>query len=131
MSRLNKNNMFEHQKIIEKKIREAIERGEFKNLPGEGKPLQLDDDSRVPEDCRLAYKILKNANCLPPEIELRKEIQRMEEMLEDLPDVKERYRLIKRINYKVMKLNEMGHSSPGLGKNQKYFNKVLDKLGKK
>ena len=86
-------------KIAEQRIKEALERGEFDNLPGRGEPLKLEDDSNVPEDLRLAYKILKNADCLPPEIEAKKEIRQMEDLLETIPDEKERYKLIKKINY--------------------------------
>ena len=123
--------MFGYYKIVEKKIKEAEERGEFDNLPGKGEPLILDDDSRIPEDLRLAHKILKNADCLPPEIELKKEIRQMEDMLENIPDEKERYRQIKKINYKVMQLNMMGRRSPLLEESQIYYAKVLDRIGKK
>jgi hypothetical protein len=123
--------MLGYQKIVEKKIKEANEKGEFDNLPGKGKPLVLDDDSGIPEDLRLAYKVLKNADCLPPEIELRKEIRQMEDMLENIPDEKERYRQIKRINLKITQLNMMGHKSPLLEMNQRYFEKIIDKAGKK
>ena len=54
--------------IAEQKIAEAIENGDFDDLPGAGKPLELDDDSLVPEDLRLAYRILKNAGFVPPEV---------------------------------------------------------------
>jgi hypothetical protein len=120
--------MFFYQKIIEKKIQEAINNGEFDNLPGQGKPLKLDDESRVPDDLRLAYKVLKNANCLPPEVELRKEIRQMEDMLDHIPDEKEKYRQIKKINLKVMKLNMMGHKSPLLEEKQIYYRKILERV---
>jgi hypothetical protein len=123
--------MFGYEKIVEKKIKEAEERGEFENLPGRGRPLKLDDDSRIPADLRLAYKILKNADCLPPEIELQKEIRKMEDMLKNIPDEKERYLQIKRINFKIMKLNMMGRKSPLLEENQIYYNKVIGRGGKK
>lgn len=55
--------------IAERKIAEAIANGDFDDLPGSGKPLELDDDSLVPEELRLAYRILKNAGFVPPEIE--------------------------------------------------------------
>jgi len=55
--------------IAEKKIAEAMERGEFDDLPGAGRPLELDDDANVPEDLRVAYRILKNAGFVPPEVE--------------------------------------------------------------
>lgn len=47
--------------IAERKIAEAFARGEFDDLPGAGRSLELDDDTLVPEDLRAAYRILKNA----------------------------------------------------------------------
>jgi len=48
--------------LAERKIEEAIERGEFDDLPGAGRPLDLDDlDPLLPEELRMAYRILKNA----------------------------------------------------------------------
>ena len=52
--------MYAFHKIVEKRIKEAEKRGEFDDLPGSGEPLTLEDDSQIPEDLRLAYKILKN-----------------------------------------------------------------------
>lgn len=123
--------MIGYQKIIEKRIKEAQEKGEFDDLPGHGEPIKMEDDSHIPEDLRLAYKILKNADCLPPEIELKKEIRQMEDMLANIPDEKEQYRLIKKINYKIMKLNMMGNKSPLLDETQIYYKKIVDRLGKK
>jgi hypothetical protein len=48
-----------HEKIAERKIREAMENGELDNLPGQGEPLNLEDDSHIPEDLRMAYKVFK------------------------------------------------------------------------
>ena len=123
--------MFGFQKIIEKRIKEAQERGDFDDLPGRGEPLKIEDDSHVPEDLRLAYKVLKNANCLPPELELKKEIRQIEDMLEHIPDEKEKYRQIKRLNYKIMQLNMLGKKPPLLEKKQIYYKKLVDKLGRK
>ena len=116
------------QKIVEERIQKAQEQGLFDNLPGKGRPLQLEDDSHVPEDLRLAYKILKNADCLPPELQLKKEIRQMEDMLDSIPDEKEKYRLIKRINFKIMKLNMMGKKSPLLEETEIYYKKIVTKL---
>ena len=123
--------MFCFQKIIEKKIKEAQKRGEFDDLPGRGEPLNIEDDSHVPEDLRLSYKILKNAYCLPPELQLRKDIRQMEDMLDNIPDEKEKYRQIKRINYKVMQLNMMGRKSPLFDQTEIYYKKLVDKIGPK
>jgi len=119
--------MFDCLRIVEQRIKEAQERGEFDNLPGRGKPLDLEDDSHVPEDLRIAYKILKNADCLPPELQEKKEIRQMEDLLASLPDEKERYKLIKKINFRIMKLNMVGKKSPLLEEKQLYYRKVIDK----
>ncbi|MGA2936723.1 MAG: DnaJ family domain-containing protein [Syntrophobacteraceae bacterium] len=118
-------------KIAEKKIREAIDNGEFDDLPGKGKPLQLEDDRHLPQDIRLAHKILKNADCLPPELEIRKEILTIEELLDGVRDTKEKYRQIKKLNYLIMKLNMSRRSSLDLEKNQVYYEKLVEKMGKK
>ena len=69
--------------LAEKKIAEAIARGELDDLPGAGKPLQLDDDANVPEDLRVAYRILKNAGFVPPEIDSLREIGQLERLVEE------------------------------------------------
>jgi DnaJ-like protein len=53
---------------VEDRIRAAVARGEFQGLPGEGRPLQLDDDLLVPPELRMAYRILRNAGAVPPEL---------------------------------------------------------------
>nr|NIT03118.1 DUF1992 domain-containing protein [Candidatus Latescibacterota bacterium] len=47
-------------RIAEERIRRAIEEGHFDNLENAGKPLDLEDDIWVPEDLRIAYRVLKN-----------------------------------------------------------------------
>jgi hypothetical protein len=64
--------------LAEKRIAEAVSRGELDDLPGAGRPLELDDDALVPEDLRLAYRILKNAGFIPPEVETLNEIAALE-----------------------------------------------------
>ena len=65
-------------RIAEAKIQEGIERGDFDCLPGRGRPLQFDDLSGVPPHLRLGYKILRNAGVAPPEVELRREVYRLD-----------------------------------------------------
>lgn len=119
------------EKIIEERIRESIQRGDFDDLPGRGRPLDLEDDGHVPEDLRLAFKVLKNAECLPPELQLKKEIRQMEDMLAGIPDEREKYRQIRRINYKILKLNMMRRRSPLLEETELYYKRLVDKLSKK
>lgn len=115
-------------KIADQKIREAMERGELDDLPGKGKPLELEDDRLIPEDLRLAYKILKNADCLPQELELRKEIRTTELLLAGIKDTQEKYKQMKRLNYLIMKLNTIRPVSPLFEENQHYYEKVVDKM---
>lgn len=70
-------------KIAENRIRTSRDLGELDNLPGQGKPLALDDDSAIPTELRVSYRILKNSGFLPPEIALRAEILRVEDLLQD------------------------------------------------
>lgn len=99
------------EKIAEEKIREAMQQGIFEDLPNKGKPLKLEDLSWVPEDLRLAYKILKNAGCIPPEMELRKEIIDLKELLKTIDDNEERIKKIRELNFKLLKLN-IGRKQP-------------------
>jgi hypothetical protein len=66
--------------LVEQKLLEAVSRGEFDDLPGAGRPLDLDDDPLVPEDLRLAYRMLKNAGFVPPEVEALNEIAALERL---------------------------------------------------
>ena len=50
--------------VAEQRIKESMERGEFEGLPGQGKPLDLDEDANVPEELRMAWKLLKNGGYL-------------------------------------------------------------------
>jgi len=123
--------MLGFQRIVEERIMEAQKRGDFDDLPGKGKPLVYQDDSHVPEELRLAYKILKNAGCVPPELELKREILKMEDLMAGLPDEKEKYRLMQRINYKIMQLNIMQHKSPLLEEAEFYYRKLMDRISDK
>lgn len=118
-------------KIVEERIRKAQKNGEFDNLPGIGKPIRYDNDSLVPEELRLAYKILKNAGCLPPEIELKKEIRKTEDLLAGVDDMAEKYRILKKLNFMIMKLNTMQSKSVLSDVPQHYLSKLAGRLGSK
>ena len=85
------------EKIVEERIRKAQNKGEFENLVGSGKPLKFNSDLFVPEELRMAYKILKNADCVPPEIELKKEIKQTEDLLAGMQETSEKYRIFSTI----------------------------------
>jgi hypothetical protein len=69
------------EKLAERKIREAIEAGEFDRLPNAGQPISLDQYFSLPEHLRMAYSVLKNANCLPEEVHLLNDVARLESAL--------------------------------------------------
>ena len=117
------------QRIAERRIIEAIRDGAFDNLPGAGQPLKLDDDSRIPEDLRIPYKILKNAGFVPPEVALRKEIAKTEDLLSGMEDTKEKYRQLKKLNFLIMKLNMVRGTFTGLERAQRYEKELVERFG--
>lgn len=66
--------MLSFEKIAEQRIAEAVERGELSGLEGEGEPLRLDDDAMIPEELRMANRVLVNAGFLPEGVTLRARI---------------------------------------------------------
>ena len=115
-------------KIVEERIRGAQRRGDFEKLRGSGKPLNLDEDANIPEDLRLAFKILKNADMIPPEIEIKKEILRTEDLLQGMTDEAEKYQTIKKLNFLIMKLNNMRTGSIEFDVPQHYADKLIDRI---
>lgn len=77
--------------LAEQHIKAALEKGELSNLPGSGKPLQLDDDSHVPPELRAGYRLLKNAGFLPPELELRREAMEVNDLIRNLDPADQHY----------------------------------------
>ncbi len=116
-------------KIVEERIQRAMKKGDLDNLPGHGKPLDLNNDAHVPEELRLAYKILKNADCTPPELELKKEIRQTEDLLAGMADTAEKYRAIKKLNFLIMKLNSIRNTSIMFEMPQKYMDGLADRFG--
>lgn len=112
-------------KIVEERIKKAIKEGQLDDLPGAGKPLSLEDDRHVPEDLRLAYKILKNADCVPPEIEIKKEIVRTEALLSGMEDAAQKYRAVRKLNFLITKFNTLRDQSVMFDLPQKYAEKVI------
>jgi hypothetical protein len=115
-------------KIVEERIRMSQRNGEFENLSGSGKPLTLEEDRHIAEDLRLSYKILKNADCLPPEVELKKEIERTEELLRGMQETAEKYRMLKKLNFLIMKLNSTSNSSIEFEVPQRYSARLVDRF---
>ena len=82
---------------VEAQIREAIERGDFDNLPNKGKPIDLAEWQKTPERLRLSYSILKTAGYSPREVHTKKELSELKAMLEAEQDVDRKARLLKKL----------------------------------
>ncbi|WP_324723106.1 DUF1992 domain-containing protein [Lelliottia sp. JS-SCA-14] len=93
----------------ERHILDAQRNGEFSDLPGTGQPLTLDDDTFVPAELRSAYRLLKNAGCLPPELENRKDALALADLLNSIkPDAPEAQEIRRRLTLVELKLQQAG-----------------------
>lgn len=93
--------------IAEERIKESMEAGEFDNLPGRGKPIDLEYDISTPADLRMPLKVLRNAGILPPEAELKKEIFDLSQELRSTVDEESRKAKLRALNDKILQLNVM------------------------
>lgn len=93
------------ESAIEQKIKEAMARGEFDNLPGSGKPLDLDAYFNTPEDLRMAFSMLKSNDFVPEEVEIFKEIAEISEKLKISTDDSEVNALTKKLNDRKLGLS--------------------------
>jgi len=105
-----------------------MERGELDDLPGKGRPLVFEDDSFVPPDLRMAYKILKNAGFLPPELQATRDIQNAIDLLEDLEDEQECYRQVQKLNLLVTKANLLRKRPIAFEEQQVYYEKIVERV---
>lgn len=121
--------MFIYEIIAERRIREAMDRGEFDNLPGKGKPLPPDGLDAVPEDLRLSYKILKNAGILPEELELRKSINNLTDLLHACVSERERTILRTNLNEKQLRYRMLMEQRFRGTVDPFYHAKIMEKLG--
>ena len=114
--------------IAERRISEAIQQGLLDSREWRNRPLPMTHDRLVPEELRMAYKILKNAGYLPPEIETKKEIQQIEDLLADCRDEQTRVKQIKKLNYLVLKLNTIKGDSHSFESQEEYYRKIVERI---
>ena len=113
--------------IAEQKIAQAIEKGELKTSGWENKPLKLEDDHMVPDDLKMAYKLLKNAGYIPPEIEQRKEITRLEELIAKTEDEHERLQQMRKLSVLLMKVDANRITPANISHDDEYYRKLVEK----
>lgn len=93
---------------VEERIRAAVARGELQGLPGEGRPLPLEDDLLVPPELRMAYRILRNAGAVPPEIAVLREANDLAAAAAAEPDEQRRRAALGRLEAVLVKLEAAG-----------------------
>lgn len=113
--------------LAESKIAAAIASGELSNLPGEGRPLELDDSPLVPEALRAAYRILRNAGFVPPEVEACRERANLARMVASLDDEPARRRAALRLALIEARLEATGTAA---GATSGYRGALLERLAR-
>jgi hypothetical protein len=116
--------------VSEDRIKRAYKDGEFENLPGYGKPLQLDDLSAVPEELRMAYRLLKNSGYSPEENKLRQEVISIEDLIRKCENPEEKEKLNQQLGQKLLTYNKI-MSKRGGKTNSSVFKNYERKIQKK
>ncbi|WP_026567298.1 DnaJ family domain-containing protein [Bacillus sp. UNC41MFS5] len=95
-------------RIAEDKIKEAIKNGEFENLPGMGKPLDLKDDlPGMSAEMKMGYRMLKNAGFISDQVDLRKELITLNDLISAATDDDEINRLQEKLTRKQLQFEKM------------------------
>lgn len=91
-------------RIAENRIAEAMRDGAFDDLPGRGQPVDLDEYFSAPEDMRMAFSILKNANCVPSEVHMMNEVARLQDAVANAADEATRHGLQRELDARQAEL---------------------------
>lgn len=111
----------------ERHIRDAQQKGEFDDLPGSGEPIALDDDSHIAPELRAGYRLLKNAGCLPPELEQRREAIELADLLKGIrQDDPLHCELSRRLALLELKLRQAGMNTEFL--HGEYGGRLMQKI---
>ncbi len=114
--------------IAEQKIQAALRKGDLNSEKWKNKPLPEEDDRFVPEDLKMAYKILKNSGYLPPEIEERKEIKRIEELIASTEDEHVRVVQMKKLSVLLTKVEARRNRPTNIAEQDDYYSRVVEKI---
>jgi len=114
--------------IAEQRIAQAMQEGDLNSPKWKNKPLPLNDDAGVPPELKMAYKILKNSGHLPPEVEDRKEIQQLEDLIARTEDEHERLKQMKKLNVLLMKVDAKRSFNTSISMQHDYYSKVVERI---
>ncbi len=116
-------------KVAEQKIRAAIARGELDNLSLQGQPILQEDDSLVPEELRMGYKILKNAGILPEELQLKQELLKLQDLLDSCREQDLRLQLKQKLSTKQLAYDLLMEKRRPSAAHPQYLRQIKRKLG--
>lgn len=121
--------------VAEERIRAAAERGDFNNLPGAGKPLDLDADANVPPELRMAYTLLKNGGYLDAQQEqdaadkaLEKRLDSLEAMLGQSPAERAKLRQMLKLQVMEFRVRRATGKELALDSDEEYYGKVVERI---
>lgn len=121
--------MFILDALAEARIGEAMAQGVFDRLPGAGRPLALDDDALIAPECRVAYRVLKNAGFVPPEVEAHRQVAALHALLATLDDDETRRHALARLALLQTRLEAGGVRRPSRAR--AYEGRLLERLGRR
>jgi len=116
------------EKIAEEKIKEWIEKEDFTKNKFYGKKVDNTEYFKVPETLRIAYHILKNANVLPKELQLKSEIIKLRDLLEEISDEDEFIKKLRQFQNKISEYNILSNSKPTFNNEEFYTKKLMKKI---
>ena len=87
----------QQEDLVEARIRKAMAEGEFDNLPGKGKPIDLSKYYGVPEHLRIAYHMMKGSGYIPEEVRLKKEMEILKEKIKQCKSEEEKHKFMKEL----------------------------------
>ncbi len=118
------------EKIAEEKIKDWIEKEDFSKNKYFGKKVDNTEYFKVPETLRIAYHILKNANVLPKELQLKSEIIKLRDMLEEISDEDEFIKKLRKFQSLIIEYNIVSNRKITIKNNEFYTKKLMKKLVK-
>lgn len=114
--------------IAERRISQAIQEGTLDFSQWKNKPLVLEDDSFVPDDLKMAYKLLKNAGYVPPEVEVKKEIQRIEDLIAKTEDEHLRLKQMKKLSLLLIEADAKRKRPISIEAQDDYYAKIVERI---
>ena len=117
--------------LAEQKINQALTEGLDFNSPRWKNKALPKDDPNIPEELRIAYTLLKNSGFTPPELDLRKDINRLQDLLDRETDEGARLRQMEKLNFLLIKLDLNRQHKNTISSQDDYYRKIVERVKKR